>query len=601
MMRERWGHPAADPVPFPGLTMVRRRPRVLGFIRELRRRHVIKVLVAYVAMAFVVMQAADILFPALGFPAWTMTFVVTLLGLGLPLAAVLAWAYDLSPEGVVRTSRVDAALAAAAAPEPSERVPPGPKPRPAEGRGQAPLPDAINPRSIVVLPLSNLSADPGDRYFSDGVTEDITAHLARLGDLRVISRTSAMAYRDARVPLRQIGEELRVAAVLEGSVRRHGNRVRIVAQLVDAASDGHLWSETYDRDIEDIFEIQSDVARRIATALDATLSSGERARMDDRPTRSLEAYEAYLRGRHAWNTRTVAGLAESIGHLEDATRIDPGFALAWANLSDSYIVQALYGAEPAFRVMPLALESAAKALAIEPRLGEALASRGTVLALYERDWEAAESDFRRALECSPQYATGHQWFALHLLAPLRRFDEAHAALRRARELDPVSSAILAATGFVLMLEGNPDRAAGLLKQTTDSDPSFAIAHLFLGQARMEVGDMVGALAALDRALELRGGDPEVRAVQVQVHAAAGREVRELMADLRAAAGEGRLSPTRMAAAELAAGLPDEALEWLDRARESHAPDLVWLASDPAFRELRGDMRFEALLAQLGLD
>jgi TolB-like protein/Tfp pilus assembly protein PilF len=580
--------------------MARRRPRVLGFIRELRRRHVIKVLVAYVAMAFVVMQAADILFPALGFPAWTMTFVVTLLGLGLPLAAVLAWAYDLSPEGVVRTSRVDAALAAASAPEPSERVPPGPEPRPAEGSGQAPLPDAINPRSIVVLPLSNLSADPGDRYFSDGVTEDITAHLARLGDLRVISRTSAMAYRDARVPLRQIGQDLGVAVVLEGSVRRHGNRVRIVAQLIDAASDGHLWSETYDRDIEDIFEIQSDVARRIASALDATLSSRERARMDDRPTRSLEAYEAYLRGRHAWNTRTVAGLAESIRHLEDATRIDPGFALAWANLADSRVVQALYGAEPALRVMPLALESAAKALAIEPRLGEALAARATVRGLHEWDWTAAETDFRRALECSPQYATGHQWFALHLLAPLRRFEEAHAALERARELDPVSSAILAATGFVLILEGKPERAAAVLNRTTESDSSFAIAHLFLGQARLEMGDHAGALAALDRALELRGGDPEVRATRLRVHAAAGLEVEDLMIELRSAAGEGRLSPTRMAAAELAAGRPDDALAWLGRARESRAPDLAWLASDPAFRELRDDPRFMDLLARLGL-
>jgi len=580
--------------------MVRRRPRVLGFIRELRRRHVIKVLVAYVAMAFVVMQAADILFPALGFPAWTMTFVVTLLGLGLPLAAVLAWAYDLSPEGVVRTSRVDAALAAGSAPVPVEAPPPAPGTDPAGAKDAAPFPDVINPRSIVVLPLSNLSADPGDRYFSDGVTEDITAHLARLGDLRVISRTSAMAYRDARMPLRQIGQELRVAAVLEGSVRRHGNRVRIVAQLVDAASDGHLWSETYDRDVEDIFEIQSDVARRIATALDATLSSGERARMDDRPTASLEAYEAYLRGRHAWNTRTVAGLAESIRHLEDATRLDPGFALAWANLADSRVVQALYGAEPALRVMPLALESAARALSIEPRLGEALAARGTIRGLYEWDWTAAESDFRRALECSPQYATGHQWFALHLLAPLRRFEEAHAALQRARELDPVSSAILAATGFVLILEGKPERAAAVLKRTTESDPSFAIAHLFLGQARLEMGDHSGALAALDRALELRGGDPEVRATRLRVHAATGIEVEELMTELRAAAGEGRLSPTRMAAAELAAGGPDDALAWLGRARDSRAPDLAWLASDPAFRDLREDPRFGALLTQLGL-
>jgi adenylate cyclase len=570
--------------------MPRRRPRLLQFYEELSRRHVIKVLVAYVAMGFVLLQAVDILFPALGFPEWTVTFAVVVLILGLPVTAVLAWAYDLSPQGMVRTSRVDAERAGAAA---------GAAPGPAAVAATVPGP-AADPRSVVVLPLSNLSPNPDDRYFSDGITEDITANLARLGDLRVISRTSAMTYRDTPLGARDIGRELGVAHVLEGSVRRQGDRVRIVAQLIDAATDRHLWAETYDRDAQDIFEIQSDVARRIARALDARLSSGEEARIARRPTRSLEAYEAYLRGRHAWNTRTPDGLATSIQHLTEATRIDADFALAWSGLADSLIVQALYGVEPATQVMPAALASIERALALDPSLGEAHASRGTVNALFHWDWETAEADLDRALELSPHYATGHQWRALHLLVPLGRFNEAHRALARARELDPVSGAIGASTGFVHLLEGRPEDAVMVLRRVIRSDPDFALAHVFLGRALIELGDHADAVVALERAAVLRDGAPEVKAELARAHAGAGRNIGAMRASLEDAAEAGRLSATRMASVALAAGEREVALTWLERAGEARSPDFVWVGADPAFTGLEGHPRFLELLDGAGL-
>jgi TolB-like protein/Tfp pilus assembly protein PilF len=571
--------------------MARHRPRILRFYEELRRRHVIKVLVAYLAAGFVLLQGVDILFPALAFPEWTVTFVVLLLILGLPVAAVLAWAYDLSPAGMVRTSRVDAENAAA-----KERT----SPAVAQGPAAEPTRPAADPRSIVVLPLSNLSADGDDRYFSDGVTEDITANLAKLGELRVLSRTSAMAYRDSPLSAREIGQELGVAHVLEGSVRRQGQRVRIVAQLIDAASDRHLWAETYDRDLEDIFEIQGDVARRIARALGARLSSREEARITRRPTAHLGAYEAYLRGRHAWNARTPEGLAASIERLSEATRLDPEFSLAWSGLADSLIVQALYGVKPASTVMPRALESIERALALDPYVGEAFASRGTIHALLHWDWAQAEADLDRALELSPHYATAHQWRALHLLAPLRRFEEAHRSLERAHELDPVSSAIGASTGFVHLLEGRPDQAEAALRRVIDADPEFSLAHFFLGRALTERGDYEGAITALERVGQLRGGAPEADAELARAHAAAGREIGAMRDTLIEAAEAGDLSETRMAGVLVAAGEDEAALAWLERARDARSPEFVWIGSDPAFRRIAEHPRFLALLESAGL-
>ena len=352
-----------------------------------------------------------------------------------------------------------------------------------------------------MLPFVNLSTDPANEYFADGITEDVIAHLSKMRALKVISRTSVMPFKKSAESLKQIGAKLGATTLLEGSVRRSGDRVRVVAQLIDAESDQYLWSATYDRQLTDIFEIQTDVALQIAAALRAELTVDEHARLRKEPTINVEAYKLFLQGRHWYVLYTTAGMQQAISYFERAIAIDPSYALAYANMAIAYTEIAEIGAVPPSEAFPRAREAAAKALELDPTLAEAH-STAAYLKMCDFDWAGAERGFKRALELNPSSADTYDLYGRLCSAQLR-FDEAIALLRRAQEMDPLAHRLDVAT--TLLRAGRYTEAAIGAESALAFEPELDRAHATLGWALIKNGKTDAGLASLERAVSLSPG------------------------------------------------------------------------------------------------
>ena len=571
--------------------------KVSQLIGELKRRHVFRVAIAYGIVAWFILEIGSIVFPALLLPDWTLTLLVVLAVLGLPIAIVLAWAFDMTPAGVVRTASMDGG-----AEEPATE---GPRPQ------VEPIGDGI-----VVLPFENLSSSAEDEYFSDGVTEDLIAQLYRIRSLRVISRSSAWQYKTARAGARQIAAELGVAYLLEGSVRRSGSRVRIAAQLIDAQSDRQMWAETYDRDLEDIFAIQMEVAERIASALQRKLSEVSR---DPAPelagavpsetansgeplsggseavmTSDLEAYDLYLRGRYLWNRRSRKELDESVSYLSAAIDRDPGFVRARSALAETYVTLAIYGFRAAHEVLPLARKEADEALSHDPAEAPALTAFACVRAIYHWEWTQAGAGFASAMKANPQYPTAPQWLAMNVLVPQGRFDEAVSQLERARELDPMCPSVRASFGVVDFMRGDYARALERFDLLVRQDPGFQLAHFFGGlSALYGGGDPKQAVRSLEKAAEVGGWSPEVTSALGIAFVAEGREAaaREILGRLRSKSEERYVSPVRVSQLHVALSEHELALDALEEAFRARATDLIWVDVLPGFEPVRDEPRY----------
>jgi adenylate cyclase len=465
---------------------------------------------------------------------------------------------------------------------------------------QSPKPTAAR-RSIAVLPFANMSRDPDNEYFSDGITETLLMTLTKLGDLKVISRTSVMQYKGTTKSVRQIGEELDVATVLEGSVQRAGERVRITAQLIEARTDAHLWADTYDRNLEDIFAIQSEVAERIATSLKAALTPAEKARLESRPTDSVEAYEWFLKGRYFLAKRTAATLRHAAGWFRKAVEADPEFALAWSGLADACGLLPLYSATPAEEILPEARAAAERALALDPGLGEVHASLGNV-AQREWNWREADSEFRRSIELSPGYATAHHWYGL-LLRFQRRQAEALKELQLALELDPLSLPVHMALGSLYGYSGQEERALEIYRKAIEMDPSYVIVHNNLAALHLTFGRFEEALAELEIVASL---DPARVPADLVAELRSGYEARGARgfweAQLEGVRSRedvpGRLLDMAQACVQL--GRADEAFELLERGVEARDLYVTQIFSERLFHPLRSDPRFDVLLRKMGL-
>jgi serine/threonine-protein kinase len=455
--------------------------------------------------------------------------------------------------------------------------------------------------SVAVLPLKNLSPDPENEYFSDGVTEDIAAQLAKVGDLHIIAGASASRYKDRRSSATEIGSALGVATVLDGSVRRDRDRIRIVSQLLDGHTGEQLWSATYDRELKDIFAIQADVSREIAVALKGELSSADAEVLRARRAQDLDAFDLYLKGRYYWNMRSSDGLKRSIQYFQAAIDRDPGYALAYAGLADAYNLLGVYGVISRAEAGARASAAASKALALDESLAEAHAS--LALVHQERfEWDAAEREFKRALELRPAYATAHHWYAAYL-AGHGRAPDAMIEIRRALALDPLSLSIKAQLAAILILARRYDEAIVQLEQALQMDPSFAMAHIMLAEAYAHKGAYDRALDEVDRARALEGGSTDLHATVGYILALANRR-----AEAQRIAGElverdrKKEEGAAGGAAVIYAGLGenDRAFEWLNRARELRDPLIGYLKVDPKFDKLRDDPRFDQLLDSVGL-
>jgi serine/threonine protein kinase len=352
--------------------------------------------------------------------------------------------------------------------------------------------------STAVLPFSDISPQKDQEYFCDGITEELIDALSKVEGWRVVSRRSSFAFKGKEVDIRQIGDQLNVTHLLEGSVRKAGNRLRISAQLVSVKDGFHLWSEKYDRELEDIFEIQEEIARAIVNKLKIELGEDHKTRLVKRYTENLEAYNLYLKARFHLNKRTEEGLRKGIAYCEQAIAKDPTYAPTYSGLADGFILQGFSGAHPPREVMPKAREAAGKALPLDDSLAEAHTSLACIEAVYEWDWQNAESEFKRALTLNPNYAAAHHWYAINYLVPMERYEEALAEIQKAQEIDPMSEVITATIGLVFYFMGRYDAAVRQYKSVLEMDPGFNLGYLFLGRAYGQTGKYDEALSAFEK-------------------------------------------------------------------------------------------------------
>jgi serine/threonine-protein kinase len=454
--------------------------------------------------------------------------------------------------------------------------------------------------SVAVLPLLNLSSDPENEFLSDGITEEIINTLSRLRTLRVAARASSFAFKAHRPSVQEIAQQLGVTNVLDGSVRRSGSRVRVTTQLVDANTGFLVWSDRFDRAFDDAFAIQDDIAKAVADSLSGTLlnESGPWTR----EAVAGAAYEHYLRGRYALNKRTEAELQLAGEYFTAAAEEQPDYPLAYAGLADALLLLGVYGAKTPAEVFPPAREAIDRALALDPSLGEGHATLAALLSLYDWDWNAAGETFRRAAALSPRSPTTWQWRAMHHLLPLGRFDEARAAIDRARSLDPLSMAIATSVGVVYHLAGDSAGAVRALRRASELDASFAMTYFFLGGVLRDMGDTAGSIEAFDTAIAKSGGTPEMTAGGAQAHARAGdvARARMLASELTAAGARRHVAHSLFAQVHAALGDVDAAMSALERAADAREPELVMLGVRPAYASLRGNPRFAALRARVGV-
>jgi len=552
---------------------------------ELKRRRVFRALVGYGIAAFAVLQIVEPITHGLHWPDAMLSYVVVALAAGFPVVVALAWIFDVKAGRIERApaarlrglplAAVVIAIGAAAA---------------APGLlyffvVRSPARTVSAPASIAVLPFVNMSSDKESDYFSDGITEELINALAHVKGLRVTSRTAVFALRGKNLGIRELGEELKVGTLLEGSVRREGNALRITAQLIGVSDGYHLWSNTYDRELKGIFAVEDEIARSIAAALQRTLV-GVKA-----PTTDLKAHDLYLKGRYFWNKRTGEGLRRSVVFFEDAIRHDPNYALAYCGLADALALRVEYDNGRPSEVLPKAKEAALRALQLDPGLGEAHAALGNI-ALFQNDWTASLAENHKALEVNPNYMMAQKWIGNTLMFTGHQ-EEARVAFERALQMDPTSLIASSNVGETYFFERDYSKAIEQLSKTLEMDPEFQQARIDLARAYSSQGKHTEALAQVDRLHLVAATVRELLRATVLARADRREEALGLARDLEARSAREPLDPVAFAAVWIALGDHDKALALLGRACADHewmsdvkiAPEMDPVRADPRYHEV----------------
>ena len=456
-------------------------------------------------------------------------------------------------------------------------------------------------RSLAVLPLENFSGDTSQDYFADGMTDELITELAQLRALRVVSRTSVMIYKGTRKSLPEIARELNVDAVVEGSVLRSGDQVRITAQLIQLPADKHLWAESYQGNVRDTLAVQNRVARAIAEEIRIEVSPRERAALTSAMEIDPEAYEAYLKGRYFWNKRTPEGLKTAVGYFNEAVAKDPNYAAAYSGLADAYALLGdwQYAVMPPKEAMPLALSAARKALELDDSLAEAHASLGFCLEGFNWDFAAADKEFHRAIELNPGYATAHHWYAWHL-SLIGQNREAIAEMKKAQSLDPVSPVVNADLAELLLISHLPDESIEQSRKTIEMNPGFASAHNQLALAYIQKQMFDEAIVELNEAIKLSGDNPIFLANLARAYAESNRREKaaKLLNNLKKRSVPSSPLATEIAMIYTALGDKDQAMAWLEKGYEERFNPGV--LERPCFDRLRSDPRFQNLMRLIGL-
>jgi TolB-like protein/Flp pilus assembly protein TadD len=578
------------------------------FFAELKRRNVYKVAIAYAVVAWLLMQIATQVFPFLEIPNWAIRLVIMLIVIGFPIALVIAWAFELTPEGLKRTEFADELRKKSARSRVwiyvvtiggaisiglflLGRYTASNKQRPSE---------SVSAKSIAVLPFDNLSRDPDNAYFAEGVQDEILTRLAKVADLKVISRASTQRFKSAPDNLPVIAKQLGVANILEGSVQKSADQVRVNVQLINAVTDAHLWAEIYDRKLTDIFKVESDIAKTIADTLQVKLTGSEKTAIAKAPTANNEAYELYLEGRFFWNKRTAVDLRKSIEYFNQAIGKDPNYSLAYAALAQAWVLLPAYNGGAPNDCFPQAESAARKALALDDNSADAHAALGVVKSIYGFDFAGSIPEYERAIQLNPNDATAHHWLANDTLSALGQSENEIAEMKRALELDPLSLIINSNLGAAYIHARRFDDAIAQLRKTVEMDGGFYFARYNLALALELKGSISEAIAEYQRAIALND-DPLPLALLGHLYGRIGRkdEALQILEQLREKRRQRYVQAYCLAVVNLGLGDHNEAINSLEEGyRERDGFGMGTIRIDSLLDPLRGDSRFEKLANQI---
>jgi TolB-like protein/Tfp pilus assembly protein PilF len=582
--------------------------KIDNFFSELKRRNVYKVAVAYAVVGWLLVQVATQVFPFLEIPNWIVRLVIALVVIGFPIALVIAWAFEATPQGIKRTEDVDPSAAVRSKKHTwiyvvvigaaisvalflAGRYT-------AQNTASAARTEAAT-KSIAVLPFVNMSADKNDEYLSDGVSEELITALSKITGLQVKARTSSFAFKGKNEDIQKIGELLHVSHLLEGSVAKAGNKLRITAQLIQASDGNHLWSDTYDRDMQDIFAVRSEVAQQVAATLKIRLLGEEKRKIDKKPTENIEAYNLYRQGRYYGDNVSEEGIKKALPFFEQAIQKDPRFAMAYAGMADTYVAAADAFIAPR-EAFSKAKEAALKAIELDDTLAEAHASLGLLHYHYDWDWAAAEKEFKRALVLNPQSAWSYALYA-QFLGGMGRVDEANDQGRRALEIDPLSATARWCLGWAFLNAGRSDEAIEQISKAMELNPNSAWARTFLGRAYLTKGMQQRGIEEMETARRDGPDDVFVLGLLGYGYAVTGRRADAFKVLHSLDEMEGRRYVSRAARVYVYAGLgdKDKAFEWLEKAYQERSDALAWFRQEPESKSLRSDPRFVVLMRKIG--
>jgi adenylate cyclase len=598
--------------------------KISDFLRELRRRFVFRAAGAYLVTAWILLQLGTIVFPALHAPSWCESVLLGFLVLGFPVAVVLAWAFEVTPEGVRRTRPAVATGEAPAGPE--DGLPLGPPRRTGVGsrRAVAAMLGVIllglgawaylhrarpvaspSIASAAVLPFVDLSPGHDQAYFSDGLTDELITTLSEVHGLRVAARTSSFQFKGQNPDVHDVGTRLDVQAVLEGSVRKSGDRLRVSAQLIDVKNGFQLWADSYDRKLADVFAVQEDLARSIVSALRVHLAPARDSALATPPTGDLTAYDLYLKGLFAWNQRTGPSIQEAVRYLEQAVARDSSFTRAWAALAEADLLLAPFaGGSPtaAAASWEKARTAAERALALDSTSAEAYTALAYGYMIYGFDWKDAEANFRRAIAANPNYAVGHHWYG-DFLAGRGRLDESLAQMDRAHQLDPLAQQIGIERGWVMYLMGRSGQAEAAIRQVLALDPNYAQAPYRLGLVEIQEHRYDDAVRDIRRGIDLGTFQPYGASGLAYAYGASGdpQAALRVVRDLESRYGKELIPAFSIAAGYAGLGDVKRGVEWLQRAvdeRDVYLPENFF---DPVLDPLREAPGFDRVLSDMGLE
>ena len=576
------------------------------FWQELKRRKVIRVITVYAAAAFVILELVDIVAPSLGLPAWTLNLVIVLLCIGFILSIILSWVYDLTPEGVKKTKSV----------KEDEKVE-----RTFSSKGWKIatyisiaviigliLINILNretkleglEKSFAVLPFENLSSDEENAWFSDGITDVIINQLSKISSYRVIGRTSTLKYKEEKKSIPEIGEELGVNYIIEGTVQRQENEMRISVQLVRVLNEDHIWSDLYDRDLKDIFNVQTDIAKRIADELKTALTPEEKELVEKKYTENPEAYNLYLQGRFFWGTRKEEGLSKSVEYFKKAIALDPDYALAYAGLADAYFIQGYWGWLPKEEGYAMAEEAVLKALGIDNNLAEAHTVMGALHAWKEWNWEKAREELEYAINLDPKYVTAHHYYS-ELLDILGENKKAREQINRAIELDPFLPVLHNLSRAYYYNEGRLENAYNEYNNLQELDPEFGNGAVHWGKFYIHIRkkEDLKAVEEIKNALkmDLSTAVEAGRADTLYNNSGIDGVISWLIElELQDSISD----PIKLARLYLMLGQKEEALTCLEKGLEDKYKSISEIYNLLDFNILRSETRFQEMIKKLGL-